>query len=146
MPNGVKNFQNMCLSKILFHLSFNFRALSVRWPHYCLMTQFPFLAFQSAIQISILCTWSLPHAQIIEWSTGNSKKVPKKSTSLGRMMGFRQYTVRPRCEPWSLQPACIKFSSFMPILDMSIVTTPIFIISEGHTWEKVGQLHFMTQC
>ena len=40
--NGVKNFQNRCLSKILFHLSSNFRALSVRWPHYCLMTQFPF--------------------------------------------------------------------------------------------------------
>ena len=69
-------------------------------------------------------------SQIMEGSTVNSKNVPKKSTSLGcRIMGFRQYTVRLRCEPKSLQPACIKFSNFMPILDMSIVTTHTFIIS-----------------
>ena len=28
----------------------------------------------------------------MEGSTGNSKNVPKKSTSLGRIMGFWQYT------------------------------------------------------
>ena len=56
-------------------------------------------------------------SQIMEGSTSNSKNVAKKSTSLGRMMGFRHYTVRPRCEPKSLQPACTKFSNFVPILD-----------------------------
>ena len=38
------------------------------------------------------------NAQIMEGSTGNSKHVPKKKTRLGRMMGFRQYTVRPRSQ------------------------------------------------
>ena len=57
------------------------------------------------------------------------KMIQKKSTSLGRIMGFRQYTLRLRCELKSLQPACIKFSNFMPILDKSVVTTPTFIIS-----------------
>ena len=34
-------------------------------------------------------------------------------------MGCRQYTLRLRCEPKSLQPACTKFSNFVPILDTS---------------------------
>ena len=71
------------------------------------------------------------NAQIMDGSTGNSKNVPKKSISFGRIMGFRQYTVGPRCEPKSLQPACTKFSNFVPILDMSIVTTRTFITSIG---------------
>jgi hypothetical protein len=62
----------------------------------------------------------------MEGSTGNSKNVPKKSTSLGRIMGF---LVHPRWEPKSLQPDCIKFSNFMPILNTSIVIAPTFIIS-----------------
>ena len=33
-------------------------------------------------------------AQVMEGNTGNSKNVPKKSTRLGRMIGFRQYTLR----------------------------------------------------
>ena len=45
------------------------------------------------------------HSEIMVGSTGNSKNVPKK-------------------------PACTKLSNFVPILDRSIVTTPIFIISE----------------
>ena len=65
----------------------------------------------------------------MEESTGISKNVPKKSTRLGRMMGFRQYTVSPWCEPKSLHPACTKFSDFVPILDTSIVTIPKFTIS-----------------
>ena len=68
-------------------------------------------------------------SRIMEGSTENSKNVPKKSTSLGRIMGFRQYTVRLRWERKSLQLACIKFSNFMPILDTSIVTTSTFITS-----------------
>ena len=51
------------------------------------------------------------------------------STSLGRIMGFRQCMVRPRYEPKFLQLACTKFSKFKPILDTSTVTTPTFIIS-----------------
>ena len=66
---------------------------------------------------------------MMEGSTSNSRNVPKKSTRLGRMLGFRQYTVRPRCEPKSLQLACTKFSNFVPILNTSIVPTPTFIIS-----------------
>ena len=62
----------------------------------------------------------------MEGSTGNSKNAPKKSTRLGRMMGFQQYMVRPQCEPKSLQPAS---TNFVPKLDTSIVTTPTFIIS-----------------
>ena len=68
--------------------------------------------------------------QIMEGSTGNSKNVQRKNTSLGRIMGFPQYTVCPQCEPKSLQPDCTKFSNFVPILDTSIVTTPTFIISD----------------
>ena len=59
----------------------------------------------------------------MEGRTGNSKNVPKKNTSLSRMMGFRQYTVCPQCEPKSLQPAYTKFST--------IVTIPTFIISDS---------------
>ena len=44
-------------------------------------------------------------------------------------MGFWQHMVCPQCESKSLQHACIKFSNFMPIHNMSIVTTPTFIIS-----------------
>ena len=67
--------------------------------------------------------------QIMEGSTGNSKNVPKKSTSLGRIKGFLQYTAA-NLNP--LQPACIKFSNFMSILDTSIVITPTLIISGLH--------------
>ena len=67
--------------------------------------------------------------QVMEGSTGNSKNVPKKSTRLGRMMGIRQYNLRLWCEPKSLQPACTKFSNFVPILDTSTFTTPSFISS-----------------
>ena len=75
----------------------------------------------------------------MEESSGNFKNVPKKNTSLGRIMGFRQYTVHPRCKPKSLQPACTKFSNFVPIPNRSIVTTPTFIISvssmkQDKTW------------
>ena len=76
------------------------------------------------------CGWSSPYSQIMEGSTSNSKNVPKKRTSLVRIMGFRQYKVCLQCEPKSLQPACTKLSNFVPILDMSIVTTPTFIISD----------------
>ena len=65
--------------------------------------------------------------QIMEGSTGNFRIVLKKSTSLGRIIGFWQYTVRSQCEPKSLQPACTKFSN------TSIVTAPTFIISESTT-------------
>ena len=65
----------------------------------------------------------------MEGSTGNSKNFPKKSTRLGRMMGFRQYMLQLWCEPKSLQPACTKFSNFVPILDTSTFTTPSFISS-----------------
>ena len=61
----------------------------------------------------------------MEGLTGNSKNVPKKSTRLG----FWQDTLQLRYKPKSLQPACTKFSNFVSILDMSIVTTPTFIIS-----------------
>ena len=77
----------------------------------------------------ILILKCLRNAQVMEGSTGNSKNVPKKSTRLGRMIGFRQYTLRLRCEPKSLQPACTKFSNFVPILDTSTFTTPSFISS-----------------
>ena len=43
------------------------------------------------------------------------------------------------CEPKSLQPVCIKFSSFMPILDMSIVTTCTFITSDNNVNQCEGQ-------
>ena len=76
-----------------------------------------------------ICSNMSTSAQVMEGSTGNSKNVPKKSTRLGRMMGFRQYTLRLRCEPKSLQPACTKFSNFVPILDTSTFTTPSFISS-----------------
>ena len=72
---------------------------------------------------------TMAEAQVMEGSTGNSKNVPKKSTRLGRMMGFWQYTLRLRCEPKSLQPACTKFSNFVPILDTSTFTTPSLITS-----------------
>ena len=78
-----------------------------------------------SLPIGFYCT-----SEVMEGSTGNSKNVPKKSTRLGRMMGFRQYTLRLRYEPKSLQPACTKFSNFVKILDTSIVTTPTFIISD----------------
>ena len=65
-------------------------------------------------------------SQIMKGSTGNSKNVPKKSISLGRIMGFWQYTVRK------------KFSNFMPILDMSIVTTSTFIISGSSPPAELG--------
>ena len=68
-------------------------------------------------------------SQVMEGITGNSKNVPKKSTRLGRMMDFRQYTLRLRCEPKSLQPPCTKFSNFVPILDTSTFTNPSFISS-----------------
>ena len=68
-------------------------------------------------------------SQVMKGSTGNSENVPKKKTRLGRMMGFRQYTLWLRCEPKSLQPACTKFSNFVPILDTSTFTTPSFISS-----------------
>ena len=57
-----------------------------------------FFSFNYPPRKSALCS------QIMEGSTGNSKNVPKKSTSLGRLMGFWQYSVRPLCKPWSLQP------------------------------------------
>ena len=60
----------------------------------------------------------------------NTTFLPKDAcTSLSRIMVFCQYMVCQPCEPWSLQPACIKFSNFMPILDTSIVTTRTFITS-----------------
>ena len=54
----------------------------------------------------------------MEGSTGNSKNVPKKSTSLGRIMGFRQYTLRPevikvRVVTIDVSSIGIKFENFM---------------------------------
>ena len=63
----------------------------------------------------------------MEGSTGNSKNVPKKEyvPVWAELWAFGS----TRCEPKSLQPACIKFSNFMPILGTLIVTTPTFITS-----------------
>ena len=77
----------------------------------------------------------------MEGSTGNSKNVPKKSTRLGRMMGFQQYTFRLQCKPKSLKPACTKFSNFVPILGTSTLTTPSFISSEVGLTFKTFVLH-----
>ena len=76
------------------------------------------------------------HLSLLEGSIGNCKNIPKKSTNLGRIMGFWQYMVCPWCEPWSLQPACIKFSNFMPILDAAMVKTPSLIIFGLHIGSK----------
>ena len=64
--------------------------------------------------------------QIMEGSTGNSKNVSKKEYQFGQNKGL---SAVHGCEPKSLQPACIKFSNFMLILDTSIVTTRTFITS-----------------
>ena len=80
--------------------------------------------------------------QIMEESTGNSKNAPKKSASLGRIMGFLQYKVRPRYEPKSLEPACTKLSNFVPILDTSIVTTPTYLY---HLWVELPKTNTVTQ-
>ena len=55
------------------------------------------------------CVYFSFKAQIMKGSIGNSKNVPKKSTSVERIIGIWQYMVCPRCEPKSLQPVCTKF-------------------------------------